>query len=198
MYLVGASSLNNLLNSRNYSTKSSILKKSFTIPGLSLTPWAKDKNKILQNLLDRGALSKKRNLVVWHDIINNTISPHRSNYYQPYPSTDLCKVLSFYRQSIKAVLYCKRRGAPNILEQLKATGLIIIDIEKRIISKRNQKNLGLLKDLQSIHPSVSLEGRILDIVASHSKNLQKLSQKKRAPRKKLSNKRRKRKTKLSH
>ena len=197
MYLVGASSLNNLLSPRNYSTKSSILKKSFTVPGLSLTPWAKDKNKKLQNLLDRGALSKKRNLVVWH-IINNTNSPHRSNYYQPYPSTDPCKVLSFYRQSIKAVLYCKRRGEPNILEQLKATGLIIIDIEKRIISKRNQKNLGLLKDLQSIHPSVSLGGRILDIVASYSKNLQKLSQKKRAPRKKLSNKRRKRKTKLSH
>ena len=42
---------------------------------------------ILQKLLLRGPLRNKSNLVIWHDVISNTINAHHSNYDETCTTT---------------------------------------------------------------------------------------------------------------
>ena len=76
---VGASSLDNI---RLKIQKDGILEKNkiFTARGLSFIPNRKNGAglKYLPHLLDAGILKGKKDLVIWHDILNNSVSKHRT------------------------------------------------------------------------------------------------------------------------
>ena len=80
--IIGASSLCRTLDSIPYKTKKLFVRSCFSVPGLSFNDKAIKRQKILQNILTRESLSKVNNIIIWHDVINNSISPHRSNNYQ--------------------------------------------------------------------------------------------------------------------
>ena len=77
VFLLGASSLLSAYNMLNYRKK--INGPFFAAPGLSLNH--KDKLKNVNYLLQNkhGKLNRKRDVVLWHDVINNSITPHKSN-----------------------------------------------------------------------------------------------------------------------
>ena len=81
--IIGASSLCRTLDSISYKTEKLFVRSCFSVPGLSFNDKAINRHTSLQNLLTRGSLSKVSNIIIWHDVINNSITPHRSNNYQP-------------------------------------------------------------------------------------------------------------------
>ena len=80
VFLIGASCLDNAFNSLERLKQKGLKRNILAIRGLSLNPQALDHRKKLQNFLLR---SKTEKLVVWHDVISNSISKHRSNSNRP-------------------------------------------------------------------------------------------------------------------
>ena len=82
VYIVAASSLHHSLKDLESEKRKVYSTIVTTIPGLSLNPNTKV-GKNLQFRLDEGHLHSRKDLVVWHDIINISISSPSSNNYRP-------------------------------------------------------------------------------------------------------------------
>ena len=82
-HILAASSLHHAVKSVQYSEKKELLTKITTIPGHSFNLNTKIWSKNAQNLLVKGRSSARTDIVVWHDLINNSISSHNSNNYRP-------------------------------------------------------------------------------------------------------------------
>ena len=80
VFILAASSLHHAIETLTPDEKERYESKIFSIPGLSLTPLTKNPKKIVQNLLSKD-LKDKNNIVIWHDVINNSISRHHSNNF---------------------------------------------------------------------------------------------------------------------
>ena len=82
VFIVAASSVDHALDTLNPENRKTYNKKIFSIPGLSLNPNTKNPRKIVQNLLWKD-LSEKTDIVIWHDVLNNSLSKHESNNFRP-------------------------------------------------------------------------------------------------------------------
>ena len=179
VYLIGASSLYRAFNSSPYSLRSKIYKKSTAIPGLSLNPNSNDRLKDLGFLLERGQLRDRSDLVCWHDVINNSITEHKSNGNKALTVEQLLQILKKHSHKFAAIIYCQRFSTPNILEELRTLNILIIDVKKKLTS-----------ELQKVHPWPELERNFITTILKKSTDLyslvlQKRSKtRKRKPRKK--------------
>ena len=114
--ILAASSLYHALKSVQYNEKKELLTKITTVPGLSFNPNIKNRLKIAQNLLVRSRLSTRTDIVVWHDLINNSISSHKSIYYRPSSVQELTNYLTTNNNKFKALVHCQRTGTPDIFK----------------------------------------------------------------------------------
>ena len=127
---------------------------------------------MLQNLLTgRGILARKCEVIIWHDIINNSISKHRSNNYRAISVEKLLQILRDFKHRIEAVVYCRREGAPDTFRKLFESKIIILDVKSNLLSHRKSKDFIVLHDLKQTHPSTELEAQLLSTVWRHRKNL---------------------------
>ena len=78
----------------------------------------------------------KKRPVICHDVVNNSLSRHRSNSNKPLTPSQLISVLEEYQERIEAIVYCPREGTPDFYDQLKRSTLVKIHIVKDIVSKR--------------------------------------------------------------
>ena len=120
----------------------------------------------------------KRELIIWHDVVNNSLCEHTSNNNNPLTPQQLIKVLVGYSSRIKAVVYCKRRGLPDIFFSLKET-VLNVHFLKYLISKRKAPDRKLLKPYSSLHQLHELELKSLTLVFKYSENFDSLIRKKR-------------------
>ena len=81
VFILAASSVDHALETLPSEKRNQYEEKIFSIPGLSLNPKTKNPRKIVQNLLSKD-LKEKNDVVIWHDVLNNSISRHDSNNYQ--------------------------------------------------------------------------------------------------------------------
>ena len=51
---------------------------------------------------------------MWHDVVNNSLSRHRSNNSKPLIPSQFIAVLEKYRERIEAIVFCPREGTPVI------------------------------------------------------------------------------------
>ena len=102
--LVGASCLDNAYRNLRYTTRKRLKKDKIASRGLSLNPKSIIPLKILQNLLKKGFLESKKN-IIWHDVVSNSISKHRSNKDNPCEIDKLLEILTGPKQNIEAILY---------------------------------------------------------------------------------------------
>ena len=123
-----------------------------------------------------------------HDVVNNSLSRHRSNNNKPLTPSQLIAVLEQYQERIEAIVYCPTEKTPDIYELTPST-LVTIHIVKDIVSKRKQKDPSLLKEYRALHQRPALELKKLTIVLAHKNNLRSLITRSRP--KKLSKRRRK-------
>ena len=180
MFIIGASCLDNILKSTSipHSFRYSLSKRSFAIRGLSFNTSSNSRFKVLQNLR-RGPLARKQNIVIWHDVISNSLSKHQSNNYTSLSPEELIQLLFEFRNRIRAIVYVQRSGSPNILKELFSSGILILDAQNKLLSQRKRRTPSVIRALSSVHPSLALDSHLLRIVVKHQQNLVSLLKKQR-------------------
>ena len=108
-HIVAASSLFHSINTLNTGEKKQYESLVTAIPSLSLNNNLLNQGKNLRRLLEDSPLKEKK-VVVWHDVVNNTIRSHRTNNYRPAGVEELTNYLKTKKQQILAIVYCRREG----------------------------------------------------------------------------------------
>ena len=91
VFIVAASSADHALETLTPETREKYQDKIFSNPGLSPNVNTKNPKKIVQNLLSKD-LSDKRDIIIWHDVLNNSISKHESKNFRPLTVPQLLEV----------------------------------------------------------------------------------------------------------
>ena len=102
----------------------------------------------MQNLLSKD-LAGKNDIVIWHDVLNNSISRHDSNNFCSLSVRELIEVLKGFQEKLCALVYCHCYRTPDIFEQLKVLEadlhVKVFNIFKDFISPKKQKDAELPK-----------------------------------------------------
>ena len=117
-------------------------------------------------------------MVIWHDVISNSISKHRSNPNRPCQTKKLLDILCSFKNRIEAILYVQQANSPNILQKLKSTGVLILDVKTRLTSTRKRNDPNFIADLQKIHPNIGTGRKLLHTILKNQYNLKNLIRKK--------------------
>ena len=190
--LVGASCLDNAYRSLSYTTRRRLKKDIIAIRGLSLNPKSISPLKILQNLLKKRFLESKK-IIIWHEVVSNSISKHRNKRDNPCEIDKLLEILTGLKQNIETILYCLRLGSPNLFQQFKETGFLKIDVKKRLTSTRKRNKPDFSADLAAIHPQSSTDIKLIRTVLENKDNLRSLVKKKRSKSKNIPSQKKRRK-----
>ena len=173
VFIIGASSLNATIGRIPYKFRRKLFGRTYSLGGLSFNWNAKNPLKVLQNLLTgRRILARKYEVIIWLDIMNNSISKHRSNNYTAISVEKLLQILRDFSHRIEDV-YCRREGAPDIFRKLLESKITILEVKSNL-SHRKSKDFIVLHGLKQTHPSTELEARLLSTVWRHRKNLKNL------------------------
>ena len=191
VHVVGASSLCKAVETLPHQVRKTIQSKVIAIPGLSLNPLLKNPLTNLEYLLTKGHLSKQYNLVLWHDLLNNTISAHPKHKTPALNIRSLGEVLDRIKHRLSAIVYCRRFGTADIYKELKASGVTVISVRKNLQSKRKQSDSNLQLKLSALHPESKLELKSLNIILKHGNKLKDLAKNTRSRKNKPSQKKRK-------
>ena len=185
VFILAASSLDHALETLPSEKRDQYKEKIFSIPGLSLNPKTKNPQKIVQNLLSKD-LKEKNEVVIWHDVLNNSISRHDSNNYQALTVLQLIDELKAIQDKLCALVYCQRYRTPYIfdaLNELKTDHNIeVFNIVKDFISTKRQKDPELLKKYKALHQSPELELKSLDFILRKESQLSAITDKSRPKR----------------
>ena len=185
VHILAASSVDHALDTLNPETRKTYNEKIFSIPGLSLNPNTKNPRKIVQNLLSKD-LSEKTDIVIWHDVLNNSISKHESNNFRPLTVSQLLDILKTFENKLRALVYCHRFRTPNILLNLKeiekTTNIKVFSVVDDFISTRKQKDPDFLKKLKALHQSPEIELKHIDFLLRKESELNSITDKSRPKR----------------
>ena len=181
VFILAASSLHHAIETITPENQNALKEKVYSIPGLSLNINAKNPKKVVQNLIEKDFKDEKE-LIIWHDVINNSICKHKSNFYRALSVIDLINVLKSYQHRIRALVYCQRNRTPDIFLQLKETNILVLNIEKDFISLRKQKDLDYLQNLKALHQSPDLELKHLHTILKYEDDLSQITARSRPKR----------------
>ena len=188
VFILGASSLGHALRILSAPSQKRVKETCFTKPGLTFNFNASDSQKTIQYYLHH-FLSNRKDLVIWHDAINNSISKHRSNNNRSLSTDHLKSLLLRYKENFTATEHCRRNGTGKIEKELKKTGILVINIVEDFISKRKAKDQILIEKYKELHQPPPLELNTLLLLIRYSADLSTLKAKKK--RNRLSHKNRK-------
>ena len=156
------------------------------LPGLHLIQSsAKFRHKTLQHQL-RLALSfpshtNKREsrikIIIWYDVSNNSLTLHSSNFNNPLSPTALIQELRALPCDIAAVVYCQRKGSPDVFQLLRQSFLVISPV-RHLLSHCKQHNPDLVQQYTVLHLAVHSELKIYFLLAHHLHQLTTLTRKK--------------------
>ena len=191
--IVAASSLYHSLKDLEQKQRRETQQKVYAVPGHSLNPNILNRGKDLRVLLELQPLACKQ-IIIWHDVLNNSISSHRMNNYTPCPLDELLAYIQSKRRQMSCIVYCRRTGTPDIFEDLRKTEVIVKKITGSLISRRKRQNSAVLREHFQLHQSNELELKSLRVVLSHRDHVVGLFSRIRAQTKKPSQGRRRAKT----
>ena len=182
VFILAASSVDHAFDTLNPENRKNYNEKVFSIPGLSLNHNTKNPRKIVQNLLSK-VLTEKTDIIIWHDVLNNSISKHESNNYRALTVPQLLDILKSFENKLRALVYCHRFRTPNILPKLKesekTTNIKVISIVDDFISTRKQKDPDFLKKLKALHQSPEIEIKHIDFILRKESELDAITDKSR-------------------
>ena len=185
VFILAASSLHHAIETLTPDEKERYKDKIYFIPGLSLNPNTKNLRKIVQNLLAKD-LKEKKDIVIWHDVLNNSISRHDSNNFQALTVSQLIDVLKGLHDKLSALVYCQRFRTPYIFDALNVLktdqNIEVFSIVKDFISSKKQKDPELLKQYKASHQSPELELKSLDFISRKESQLSAITDKSRPKR----------------
>ena len=171
VFIIAASSLHHSVNTLPLTLQKRLDDTFEAVPGLSFNLNANNRQKTVQYLLSNSPKCMvERNFIIWHDVINNSLSKHRSNNDNPLTPESLIKILEEYKNKISASVYVHRQNTPNIYGRLVEPGILTINVTKHLISKRKASNKQLIRKLKLIHPPAFLEIKNLRIIRHYFPN----------------------------
>ena len=103
VYILASSSVYHALDTLIIETRKTYNDKIFSIPGLSLNPITKNPQKIMQNLLSK-ILAEKTDIIIWHDVLNKSISKHESNNNRALSVPQLFEILKSIENKLRALV----------------------------------------------------------------------------------------------
>ena len=116
MIVVGASSFRRTLDYLPYDLRVKYRRLIFAkLGGLSLNSNDVSKLKKLQWLLRNGSL-KSREIILRHDVINNSITKHPKNFNTKCSSEQLTEIITNFQHQIAAIIYIRRNGTLTFLK----------------------------------------------------------------------------------
>ena len=142
----------------------------YAVPGLCLNPTTLNRGKNLRVLLELQPLAGKQ-IIHWHDVLNNSISTYRTNNYTPCPLDELLAYLQSMRKQISYIVYCRRTSTSDVFEYLPKTEIIFIKTTGYLISRSRRQNAAVLRDYLQQHQSSKLELKSQRVVLSHRDHL---------------------------
>ena len=178
VFIVAASSLHHALDTIPSEKRLAYKEKIFTIPGLSLNCHAKNPQKIVQNFL-RQDFAEKTEIVIWHDVLNNSLPKHKSNNFRALSVSELLEILKSLENKLRALVYCHRIRTPDISHVLKTQNVPVFRIETDFFSTRKQNDPQILKELKAIHQRPEFELKYLDIILRKETDLAQITAKSR-------------------
>ena len=138
------------------------------LPGLHLIQSsAKFRHKTLQHRLRLVQRFRSRTtpqhccpkIIIWHDVINNSLTPHSSDFNSPLSPTALIQEQRALPCDIAAIVYCQRTGSPDVFQLLRQSFLVIIPVH-HFLSNRKQHNLAFVRQYSVLHLAIHLELQI--------------------------------------
>ena len=154
-----------------------------TKSGYNLHRGAQDKSKIIQKQLR--LIPKNEQLIIWHDLINNSVTSPRKDPRKPLTPEQLVNEIKNIQHKVVGIVYCVRRlqreGASDVYKELKGTGKPVLHIVKDLLSRRKQKDKELVRSYSQLHLAPHLEIKTLTIVRNHGNNLKAIIKKKHSP-----------------
>ena len=178
VFILGASPLDHALRILSAPSQKRVKETCFTKPCLSFNFNARDSQKTIQ-YYPHHFLSNRKDLVIWHDAINNSISKHGSNNNRSLSTDQLKSLLLTYKENITAIVYCRRNGTDNVEKELKKRGILVLNIVEDFISKRKAKDQVLIEKYKKLHQPPSLELKTLLLLRRYSADLSTLKPKKK-------------------
>ena len=167
--IVAASSPYHSLKDLELEERRETQQKVYAVSGLSLNPNTLNRGKNLRILLEQQPLASKQ-IILRHDLLNNSISSHRTNNYTPSPLEELLAYLQSKRRQISAIVYCRRTGTPDIFEDLRKTEIIVMKTTGNLISRSKRQNPAVIREYLQLHQSNELELKSLRVVLSHHRD----------------------------
>ena len=158
--MLAASSLNHALETLTSEEKNFPKEQVYSIPGLNLNTNRKISKKTVQNLLSVEVIGKN-NVVVWHDVIKNNFSGHKSSRFRSLSVPELLAILNQLENRLRALVYSQRGRTPNNAESKKNWVLLPCTLRK-ILSHLENKKTNILWN-NSLHYTrvLSLNSNIL-------------------------------------
>ena len=129
----------------------------------------------LENLifpLNSGKLKQLSNIVILHDVSNNSVAPNLSNRNSPLSTLQLIEILRQQRERIVSLIYCQRIGTTCIGFELRQTCNLVTNVKKHLRSKR--RRLAFSEEIRQLHPLLPLEGALFLTMRTDSIDLCKL------------------------
>ena len=155
--IVGASSLYDSINKLEQSEQDKLADPVHSFPGLNLD--ASTSNYRLDYLTSTPLRNCK--IVLWHDLINNTITSHPKKGNIPQIIEELIATLKNIR-NLFCVVTCQRIGAPYIFDDLlNSLDCYVIDVTKHIISASERIDESLIAEYRKLHQAADIESRTL-------------------------------------
>ena len=177
MFIVAASSLHHAIQTLPKNSRKRLNTYVLAIPGATLQTFVRNRNKSLSFLLQY-PLRKTENINLWHDIVNNAISQHKSNFYKPCSPQELIGSVLKIKHRLSAISYCRKIGALNVLQQLQSTGVLVIDLGNDLLPARQVRKPFFLEEFQQLHQKAILELRTLAIIRRYQNQLHRFTKKK--------------------
>ena len=186
VFIIAASSLDHALETLTLGEKARYNDKVFSIPGgLSLNKNTRKPKQNVQNLLSKD-LKEKKNIVIWHDVLNNSISHHDSNNFQALNVSQMIDELKAIQDKLCALVYFQRYRTPYIFDALNEMetdyNIEVFSIVKVFISTKKQKDPELWKKYKALHQSPELELKNLEFILRNESQLSPITDKSRPKR----------------
>ena len=120
-------------------------------------------------------------MVIWHDVISNSITPHHSNSNTALSKEELFHALKRFDCNVVGIVYLQKKGTPDIFDELCNLKVgRVINGRRHLLPKFKQKQKWYENQLAEVHPHVSIELNFINIILREKANLHKLTLKNRS------------------
>ena len=102
-------------------------------------------------------LPASKQIILWHDVLNNSISSDRTNNYKPCPLDELLAYLNSKRKQISAIVCCGRTSSPDVFQNLRKIEIIDIETTDNFTSRSKRQKPAFLKEYLQLQQSSELE-----------------------------------------